>query len=70
MVWPRIAGVRSNGSCRRFTIVGMSVVIFSPGQPYGCWMKLVLKVVDPHSAEVRSTEVEDLVTLGRPFTGE
>jgi hypothetical protein len=33
---PRTAGVRSKGSCRMFTIVGMSVVIFSPGQPHGC----------------------------------
>jgi hypothetical protein len=29
-------GVRSKGSWRRLTIVGMAVVTFSPGQPYGC----------------------------------
>src|SRR5262245_42537410 len=30
-------GVRSNGSWRMLTIVGISVVTFGPGQPCGCW---------------------------------
>ena len=34
---PRMEGVRSNGSWRRFTMVGISVVTFSPGHPQGCW---------------------------------
>ena len=32
-VSPRTDGVRSNGSWRRLTVMGMSVVVFSPGQP-------------------------------------
>ena len=34
---PPIDGVRSNGSWRMFTMTGMSVVTFAPGQPCGCW---------------------------------
>ncbi len=43
MLWPPVDGVRSNGSWRMFTMVGMSVVTFGPGQPCGCWKNWNLK---------------------------
>ena len=45
------------------TIMGMSVVTFSPGQPHGCWIELELEVVDADRAQLRPAEVEQLVAL-------
>ena len=46
-------------------IVGMSVVTFSPGQPSGLLVELVLEVVDADGPQLGSAEIEQLVPLLR-----
>jgi hypothetical protein len=43
------------------TMVGMSVVAFSPGQPYGCWKNWNFHVADAYAPEIGALEVEELV---------
>src|SRR5215471_16189893 len=57
---PRIDGVRSKGSWRRLTIVGMSVVSFSR-PAVGLLITLKLEVVDPDCPKLGPAEVEDLM---------
>ena len=53
------------------TIVGMSVVTFSPGQPQGCWIELELEVVDANGAQLRRRRSRtDLMALGRALASE
>jgi hypothetical protein len=41
------------------TMVGMSVVVFSPGQPQGLLVELELEIVDPYRAKISARQSRD-----------
>ena len=48
-------------------MVGMSVVIFGSRPAVRLLVELVLEIIDADGTQMRAAEVEEFVTLGRPF---